>query len=56
LEAKDPVKAEIVNLRYFAGMSMEETARVMGISESTLYRDWRFLKAWLKSRLELPSP
>jgi RNA polymerase sigma factor (TIGR02999 family) len=56
LEAKDPVKAEIVNLRYFAGMSMEETARVMGISESTLYRDWRFLKAWLKSRLELPTP
>ncbi|HEV3236176.1 MAG TPA: ECF-type sigma factor [Gemmataceae bacterium] len=56
LEEKDPIKAEMVNLRYFAGMSMEETARVMGISESTLYRDWRFLKAWLKSRLELPTP
>jgi RNA polymerase sigma factor (TIGR02999 family) len=51
LEEEDPLKAQIVNLRYFTGMSIPETARVLGVSERTLYRHWRFLKAWLKSRL-----
>ena len=51
LEKEDPLKAQIVNLRYFSGMSMEETARVLGMSERTLFRHWRFIKAWLKSRL-----
>jgi RNA polymerase sigma factor (TIGR02999 family) len=55
LEDKDPVKAQIVNLRFFAGMNIEETAQVMGISERTLHRHWRFLKAWLKSRMGQPS-
>jgi RNA polymerase sigma factor (TIGR02999 family) len=54
LEKEDPLKAQIVNLRYFAGMSVEETARVLGISERTLQRHWRFIKAWLKSRVGLP--
>lgn len=54
LEKEDPLKAQIVNLRYFAGMSVEETARVLGISERTLQRHWRFVKAWLKSRVGLP--
>jgi RNA polymerase sigma factor (TIGR02999 family) len=51
LEQEDPLKAQIVNLRYFTGMTMEETAQVLGISERTLHRHWRFIKAWLKSRL-----
>jgi RNA polymerase sigma factor (TIGR02999 family) len=51
LEKEDPLKAQIVNLRFFAGMDMAETARVLGLSERTLYRHWRFLKAWLKQRL-----
>jgi RNA polymerase sigma factor (TIGR02999 family) len=51
LEQEDHLKAQIVNLRYFAGMSMQETARVLGMSERTLHRHWRFIKAWLKSRL-----
>lgn len=51
LEKEDPLKAQIVNLRYFAGMTMEETAQVLGMSERTLHRHWRFIKAWLKSRL-----
>jgi RNA polymerase sigma factor (TIGR02999 family) len=51
LEKEDPLKAQIVNLRYFTGMTMEETAQVLGISERTLHRHWRFIKAWLKSRL-----
>jgi RNA polymerase sigma factor (TIGR02999 family) len=54
LEKKDPLKAQIVNLRYFAGMSMEETAQVLDLSERTLFRHWRFIKAWLKSRLDAP--
>jgi RNA polymerase sigma factor (TIGR02999 family) len=51
LEQQDPLKAQIVNLRYFTGMSASEAARVLGMSERTLHRHWRFTKAWLKSRL-----
>jgi RNA polymerase sigma factor (TIGR02999 family) len=51
LEKEDPLKAQIVNLRYFTGMSVPETAHVLGLSERTLHRHWRFTKAWLKSRL-----
>jgi RNA polymerase sigma factor (TIGR02999 family) len=54
LEKEDPLKAQIVNLRYFTGMSVPETAQVLGISERTLHRHWRFIKAWLKSRLGKP--
>jgi RNA polymerase sigma factor (TIGR02999 family) len=51
LEKQDPLKAQIVNLRYFAGMTAEEAAQALGMSESTLHRNWRFASAWLKSRL-----
>jgi RNA polymerase sigma factor (TIGR02999 family) len=51
LEQEDPLKAQIVNLRYFAGMNIKETAEVLGLSERTVHRHWRFIKAWLKSRL-----
>jgi RNA polymerase sigma factor (TIGR02999 family) len=51
LEKEDPIKAQIVNLRYFAGMSIEEAAQVLEMSERTFHRHWRFAKAWLKSRL-----
>jgi len=51
LEKEDPLKAQIVNLRYFTGMSIAETTQVLGISERTLHRHWRFIKAWLKTRL-----
>lgn len=51
LEVKDPLKAQIVTLRYFTGMSAAETAEVLGMSERTLHRHWRFIKAWLRSRL-----
>jgi RNA polymerase sigma factor (TIGR02999 family) len=52
LEKQDPVKAQIVQLHYFAGMTLREVAEVLGMSERTLYRHWRFITAWLKSRLE----
>ncbi|HEX5271619.1 MAG TPA: ECF-type sigma factor [Gemmataceae bacterium] len=55
LEKEDPLKAQIVHLRYFAGMTAEEAARVLGISERTLHRHWRFTSAWLKRRLGAPA-
>lgn len=51
LEKEDALKAQIVNLRYFVGMDAQEAAQVLGMSERTLHRHWRFIKAWLKRRL-----
>ena len=43
----DPNQSRLVELRFFAGLSMEECAEVMGMSESTAKREWRSAKAWL---------
>jgi RNA polymerase sigma factor (TIGR02999 family) len=51
LQAEKPHLAEIAMLRYFAGLSTDETAAVLGISASTLAREWRFARAWLARRL-----
>lgn len=45
--AEDPIKAEVVKLRYFAGLSEEEAARALGISRATAHRHWHFAKVWL---------
>jgi RNA polymerase sigma-70 factor, ECF subfamily len=47
----DPQKAKIVELRYFGGLSIEETAEVMGVSVPTINRQWRTAKAWLYGQL-----
>ena len=47
LEDVDPQKGRIVELRYFGGLSVEETAEVLKISERTVRREWRRSKAWL---------
>jgi RNA polymerase sigma factor (TIGR02999 family) len=47
LEEVDPQKARVVELRYFGGLSIEETAEVLGISPTTVRREWRRAKAWL---------
>ena len=52
LAAEAPVKAELVKLRYFAGMTLEEAAQVLGISEPTAKRWWAYSKAWLFSEIE----
>ncbi|HND51958.1 MAG TPA: ECF-type sigma factor [Pirellulaceae bacterium] len=52
LERLDPSKAQLAQLRYFAGLEMAEIAEVMGQSERTTHRQWKFIKAWLRSRLE----
>jgi DNA-directed RNA polymerase specialized sigma24 family protein len=40
-----------VNLRYFSGLSAEETASVLGVSVGTIEREWRFIKSWLQLEL-----
>jgi RNA polymerase sigma factor (TIGR02999 family) len=50
LEKEDPLKAQIVLLRYFSGMTTDETAEVLGLSASTLDRKWRYIRAWLLDR------
>ena len=47
LAALDPQKSRLVELRYFGGLSVEETAEVLGVSEPTVKRQWRTAKAWL---------
>jgi len=44
---KDKVKAELVKLRYFAGLTIEQAAEVMGISTATAKRYWAYARAWL---------
>lgn len=48
----DPRQAQIVELRVFAGLSVEETAEFLGISLATVKRDWRMAKAWLSREIE----
>jgi RNA polymerase sigma factor (TIGR02999 family) len=51
LEALHPQKAQVVKLRFFAGCSLEETARMLGISRATAQRHWSFARAWLFGQL-----
>jgi len=44
-------KVRVVEMRFFGGLSVEETAKVLGVSPETVMRDWNFAKAWLVSRL-----
>ena len=52
LAALDAEQARIVELRYFGGMSVPETAEVLGVSEATVKRHWTFARAWLMRELE----
>ncbi len=51
LGAIDEQQSRIVELRYFSGLSIEQTAKVLGISPATVKRDWRVAKAWLRREL-----
>jgi RNA polymerase sigma factor (TIGR02999 family) len=48
----DPRKAEVVELRYFGGLNVQETATVLKVSPDTVARDWRTARAWLLSELK----
>jgi RNA polymerase sigma factor (TIGR02999 family) len=47
LAKEDPVKAELVKLRFFAGLTLDEVAKVLGISPATADRHWSYARAWL---------
>ena len=51
LEQSDPRKAQIVSLRYFAGLSIEETASALDLSPATVKNEWAFARAWLYKAL-----
>jgi RNA polymerase sigma factor (TIGR02999 family) len=51
LEVKDPAKARLVELRYFAGLTGEQAAEALGISPSTADRYWSYARAWLRAEL-----
>jgi len=53
LAAVDPRKARVVELRFFAGLSVEETAEVLKVSPDTVVRDWRMAKVWLHRELRI---
>lgn len=52
LAAKDPQKAQLVELRFFAGLTGEQAAQVLGISPSTADRHWAYARAWLRAEVE----
>lgn len=54
LAAMDQRKSQVVELRFFAGLTVEETAEVLNVSRETVLRDWRLAKAWLLSELGQP--
>jgi len=54
LAAHDPRKAELVKLRYFAGLTLEEAAAALDLSERTAKRDWSYARAWLYREIARP--
>jgi RNA polymerase sigma factor (TIGR02999 family) len=51
LAVVDERKAKVIELRFFAGMSVEESASVLGVSADTVMRDWKLARAWLQREL-----
>lgn len=56
LEARDTRQAEVVLLRYFAGLTVEETAAALGVSPATVKNDWMYARAWLRRELSTALP
>lgn len=56
LEALDPQQGRVVELRFFGGLSVEETAEVLDVSPTTVKREWAIAKAWLLQALEQEAP
>jgi len=52
LAIEDPIKAELVKLRFFAGLTLPEAAKALGLSERTAGRHWAFARAWLRRAVE----
>jgi RNA polymerase sigma factor (TIGR02999 family) len=56
LEALDPKQGRIVELRFFGGLSIEETAEVIGVSTATVKREWALARAWLRREIMSETP
>lgn len=56
LDEIDPKQSRIIELRFFGGLTIEETAQVMGISTPTVERGWRLARAWLQTELSPQQP
>jgi RNA polymerase sigma factor (TIGR02999 family) len=56
LAAIDPRQGQLVELRFFGGLSIEETAEALGVSPGTVMRDWTLAKAWLKREMTKGGP
>lgn len=56
LQQLDPRQAQVVDLRYFGGFTVEETAQALGVSERTVKRDWAMAQAWLSAALSGHAP
>ncbi len=56
LAALDPRKCEVVEMRFFGGLSVEETAEVLKVSPETVMRDWKSAKSWLRRELSKEKP
>jgi RNA polymerase sigma factor (TIGR02999 family) len=54
LAEEDNAKAEVVKLRFFAGLSIDETAAALGISRATAVRHWTYARAWLHNAIAGP--
>lgn len=52
----DPQKMKVVELRFFAGLTMADIARALGVSESTVARDWQFARVWLHRAMDGAAP
>jgi RNA polymerase sigma factor (TIGR02999 family) len=52
LATREPVIARLVELRFFAGLTLEEAAECLGISPRTAYRHWAYARAWLRRELD----
>ena len=51
LAAREPRRAKVIELRYFGGLTVEETAEALGVSPQTVLRDWKLARAWLAVEL-----
>jgi RNA polymerase sigma factor (TIGR02999 family) len=56
LARQDPVASQIVKLRFFAGLSIDQAAEMLGLSRTTAYERWTFARAWLYSELKSGAP
>ena len=56
LAEEDPEAAQVVRLHFFAGLSIERTAEVLGVSRATAYRQWAYARTWLRDAMTEGEP